>query len=117
VATAPDTDGCECATPGCCGTGCNTVHADGLGQNFYDCNPLNTHTDPSALEACTAYAISIGGSGANCSDGWQCQSAGGYVCYGNTAGTTCTEYCWGYSGKPGWVVGCSTCTTETATWN
>ena len=37
-----DTDGCECASPSCCGTSCQTTHDNGVGQNFYDCSPLGT---------------------------------------------------------------------------
>ena len=37
AANKPD-DGCECATPGCCtGGACQTVHSNGLGQNYFDC--------------------------------------------------------------------------------
>ena len=52
---APDTDGCECSSPGCCGTGCQTTHSDGLGQSFYDCNATGSRNQAQAQEACTAY--------------------------------------------------------------
>jgi hypothetical protein len=97
--TAPNTDGCECATPGCCSSSCETTHSDGVGQSYYDCNPLGTYSSVTAIEACTAYANSVGGSAANCSDGWTCTGDTiADVCYGNTAGTVCSTYCWGYAG-------------------
>jgi hypothetical protein len=48
TATAPNTDGCECKGNGCCGTGCQYSHANGLQPNqigpkgnieYYDCTP------------------------------------------------------------------------------
>ena len=41
------TDGCECAGTACCGSSCQPAHsngigATGLGQTYYDCNPLGT---------------------------------------------------------------------------
>jgi hypothetical protein len=104
-ATAPDTDGCECDTPGCCAGGCQTTHADGTGQSYYDCNPSKTYTAVTATEACTAYAVSVGGTAANCSDGWNCNAGDpNQVCYGNTAGTNCQNYCWGYTGSQAGVL-------------
>jgi hypothetical protein len=96
-ATAPDIDGCECATPSCCQSGCQTTHDTGTGQSFYDCNPTSTFSAVTAIEACTAYALSVGGTAANCSDGWSCSTnQPNQVCYGDTAGTTCQTFCWGY---------------------
>lgn len=121
--TVPDVDGCECATPGCCGTGCETTHVDGLGQSFYDCSPLRTYTDASAMEACTAYAPTVGGTSANCSPGWSCGSGAGEgesVCYGDTSGTTCTKFCWVVTATPappGSVTSCSSCNLSSGTWN
>jgi hypothetical protein len=80
---------CECLT--------ETTHSDGLGQSFDDCNPLETYSASSALEACSAYAAATGGTAANCADGWECPSVSAtMVCYVNT--TTCLGPCWGYSG-------------------
>jgi hypothetical protein len=114
-----DQDGCECATPGCCSGSCQTTHADGTGQSYYDCNPTKTFTVITAMEACTAYAASVGGTAANCSDGWSCNSKAPFdVCYGNTAGTTCQTYCWGYSGARGGTLYTCSCPDSTAgTWN
>jgi hypothetical protein len=136
--THPDTDGCECATPGCCSGGlCQTTHTDGIGQNYFDCNPLHTYSVSQATEACTAYAATqTGGSGANCSDGWTCGTGGNSangdsVCYGNTAGTTCTKFCWvviggesytsptppGTTPPAGSVTSCTDCILSSGNWN
>jgi hypothetical protein len=48
-------NGCECATSGCCGTGCQDVHSDGLGQNFNDCTTVGTINDAQAVEAAHAW--------------------------------------------------------------
>jgi hypothetical protein len=92
---APDTNGCECATPACCGGSCQTIHSDGVGQNFYDCNPLGTNTDAEATEACVAYALSVGGKASDCTDGWNCQGQPYQVCF-NTYHSGVPEYCWAY---------------------
>jgi len=40
----PNTNGCECATPGCCpGALCQNTHANGVGDSFYDCVAVGTH--------------------------------------------------------------------------
>jgi hypothetical protein len=121
-ATAPDTDGCECPTPGCCGTGCDTTHVNGLGEDYYDCNPLDTYEETTAMEACVAYAASQGQSATWCQDGWGCTAIPSIteVCHLNAAnGTTCSGDCWVYTGTSeiGWVTTCANCETEAATWN
>jgi Cys-rich repeat protein len=126
--TAPNLDGCECALPSCGGNGCvgstscSTIqHADGLGQNYYDCTALNTFNGSQALEACTAYAIAQGKTVSNCSDGWTCTSLPSVtsVCYSNVAGSnSCDTDCWQENGgHGGWVVTCADCTTRIGTWN
>jgi hypothetical protein len=108
--TAPNSDGCECATAttpaegtaGCCANGCQTQHDNALGQSFYDCNPPKTYTEDEATTACTAYAIAQGGTAKNCT--W-------YTCSGNNSGSNpaiiCSDalgtsmfpcYCWGFAG-------------------
>jgi hypothetical protein len=92
----PDSDGCECTTPTCCGTSCQTAHDDGVGDKFYDCNMLGTYTDPSAIEACQAYARGMGGDPTQCSDGWSCNGVDTQsVCYAPSGNGT---DCWNYSG-------------------
>ena len=118
----PDTDGCECATPSCCAGGtntgapCQTTHTDGVGNSFYDCNNLSTFSSVTAIEACTAYALSVGGTAADCSDGWTCSdpTTPSTVCYG----ADCSTYCWGYTaGKDaGEVENCSCPIGKVGTW-
>jgi len=113
-------NGCECTTSTCCGTSCQTTHMNGEGQNFYDCNPASTFNSVTALEACTAYAISIGKTAAYCSDGWECSSSPPtFVCFGNTSGTTCTAPCWGYSGSQAGEVAttCACPFTKAVSWD
>ena len=50
-------NGCECTTLGCCGTGCQLQHANGLGQFFYDCVALGTHTSAQAFSAANAWPM------------------------------------------------------------
>jgi hypothetical protein len=120
AATAPDTDGCECATPGCCSTKCQTIHSNGEGQNFYDCVASGTHNEAQALEACAAFtgassACAASQSTAFCPFGFVKSACG-------SSGGTC--YCWQYSGHyVGTVeVGATNCkpscgATGDPTWN
>jgi hypothetical protein len=121
--TAPDQNGCECATPACCNSQCQTVHSNGVGQNFYDCNPLNTHTLASAIEACVAYAKTVGGNANDCIGGWGCPQGSMSnlaVCYSSQGGmVVCSNYCWTYLGPTiGDVQACQgACNASLATWN
>lgn len=102
---APDTDGCECATPGCCSGACQVVHSNGEGQSFYDCAPLGTYTQTQATEACTAFT----NDSVQCTlSSTFCSSSTYAVC--SVSASTCR--CWQYSGpNPGTVqspsLGCS----------
>jgi hypothetical protein len=107
AATAPDTDGCECATPECCSGGqCETTHSNGVGGSFFDCNATSTFNEPQAQEACEAYA----GKG-QCSGSSLCCAVGlaGLCLLGSTAMSECGAvqgqcFCWQYSGNaPGTV--------------
>lgn len=40
----------------CCGSACETQHANGLGQSYFDCNPLGTFDPTTAAEAAAAWA-------------------------------------------------------------
>jgi hypothetical protein len=121
-ASSPDTDGCECATPGCCGTGCETTHTDGVGQAYFDCNPRATYTEAAAFAACTAYAKSVGSSGANCVGPLTCTgSSVPTVCF-TTSGGQCASYCWQYTGVyadggPGTVWDCACPAHVMGSWN
>jgi hypothetical protein len=89
--TAPDTDGCECNTPSCCGSSCATTHDNGLGSKFYDCTALNTHNSTQAMEACAAYT----GSQSLCSTSG-CTGPGSNMVACGTINGICA--CWNYSG-------------------
>jgi hypothetical protein len=39
-----------------CGGACQTIHSNGLGQNYFDCNPLGTYNATTATEAATAFS-------------------------------------------------------------
>lgn len=81
-----------CNGSGCCGDGCQTQHSNGLGQSFYDCFPLGTHTLDAALRAADAW-----GSGADVDMSFTACPTG---CYGrrNAAGTQYAIWC--YDGSP-----------------
>lgn len=97
--TVPNTNGCECATPGCCGTGCETAHSDGVGQSFFDCNAKATYSETTGFSACTAYALSVGATAADCFGPLYCSgNSAPTICFG-TGGSQCTSYCWEYAGK------------------
>ncbi len=117
---APDTDGCECATPGsisatCCGTACPTEHVSGFStgpsgkdQTFYDCQ--KTVDRQVAMDACTAYS----GAASYCGDNSCVAPDGGVgdllICNLNDPnGDTCA--CWNYQGAhAGWAVNSGTFT-------
>lgn len=106
AATAPDTDGCECATPGCCNGGCQTTHTNGVGDSFYDCNPVGTYSVGEARAACEAFT----GSSGQCSGSSLCCALNLVgLCVGTTSESICgsvqgTCFCWQYSGNaPGTV--------------
>jgi fibro-slime domain-containing protein len=108
AAVAPNTDGCECATAttsnqgtigGCCGTGCQTMHSNGIGQAFFDCAPPGTYTGTEALAACLAAT----GDASKC-ETFQCVGSGsqqdgdGVVC-DNQGNFPCN--CWDFSAPLG----------------
>jgi len=90
---APDLNGCECATPSCCGSSCATTHTNGVNQNYYDCVDAGTYNGQQALKACTAYT----------NDQFACQAASCIgdagdlvICGTPDGGTSCV--CWDYAG-------------------
>jgi hypothetical protein len=97
AAKAPDTDGCECAGTACCSDKCQTAHANGAGDTYYDCNASGTYNQGQAAEACAAFAGSTACSsssvGCNCLL-ILCGATAQSVC--GSAGGKC--YCWQYSG-------------------
>jgi hypothetical protein len=107
--TAPNSDGCECATAtaaaqgtaGCCGTGCQTKHDNGLSDNFYDCAATGTHDAAEALAACVAHT----GDKAKCYN-YPCNGVSTSV-YCDSNCSSCKCNCWEYggtgNGNPGHV--------------
>jgi Collagen triple helix repeat (20 copies) len=108
------TNGCECVG-GCAGSACATVHSNGVGQTYTDAFPLGTYTSATATEAATAYEISVGGTAASVSDGWQCGGTGPtFVCATDT--TQNPVFCWGYSGSIAGKVSNGNCPFSFSTW-
>ena len=66
-------------------------HANGLGQNFFDCTPLGTHNAAQAMEACVAYT----GNSLQCREA-TCGAATTPVVCSSEAATSCA--CWGFVG-------------------
>lgn len=110
--TAPDLDGCECTTAMCCGSACQPVHTNGLGDSYLlDCTALgtpgNAGTYTLAMANAAANAWSKGtaapgtrtcGNGSNKSD-----------CVTRQGATTCGVWC--YNNKlPGRVLEAASCT-------
>ncbi len=125
--TPPDTDGCECATPTCCGTGCETTHSDGVAQNYFDCSPLYV-TSPSctfsyadARGRATAYATAQGFP-SRCAQFLPCTTGTvrtDSICYTDSTGMNAVNYCWGYTcgSDAGWVESPTCPTTQAGAWN
>jgi hypothetical protein len=88
--TAPNTDGCECNTPSCCGSSCATTHSNGIGQSYYDCVAQGTFNSTQATEACGAYTSSA------CST-LSCTGGGSNLVACGTNNGACV--CWDYSGS------------------
>jgi hypothetical protein len=104
--TPPDAEPtCQCSTPACCGSICQTQHMNGHGQSFYDCNPLGTYSYDEALEACVAYT----GDSAKCLDDYCAQTPSDAVVCGcavtgaNFTMKYCNQssncVCWEYAGS------------------
>lgn len=97
---APDTDGCECATPGCCGDACQTTHSTGTGAHFYDCTDAGTHDSVQAKAACAAFTGDAGAcksSSACCDDSLGlCITVQSTEAICGSAAGTC--HCWSFVG-------------------
>jgi hypothetical protein len=79
----------------CCGNGaCQTQHSNGLGQSYYDCNPLYS-PGQTTLAAATAAADAwnAGTSFANCDA----------YCLARQTNTQCAVWCYGISSFAGRV--------------
>jgi len=89
--SAPNTDGCECNTPACCGSSCQTSHSNGIGGTYYDCTAKSTYNSTQATEACGVYT----GSQSSCTT-LGCTGPGSNQVVCGTTGGICV--CWDYSG-------------------
>ena len=128
---ASNTDGCECATPSCCGTACQNQHVacmlggnpstpctDGTGKYYYDCTAIGTTNDTQATKACVA----VTGNAAACSVG-TCGSGPNtqyVVCsFGGTGACSCWEYFGPYAGHmfKNTTSSCTCPVSTSPTWN
>jgi hypothetical protein len=102
--TSADTcgaNGCECPTQGCCGTACESAHANGLGQAFYDCVARGTHTQAQARAACSAFT---GDAGACTMSSACCDDSLGLCITVQSTDAVCGRvssqcHCWSYAGN------------------
>jgi hypothetical protein len=103
-----------------CTTGlCPSARSDGVGQNFYDCGPINAYSLTTAIEAANAYNAA-NGSALTATGGWTCPETPTSlaVCLINAAGLAVGNYCWDYSGSAiGEVVTNSCPQSVVGTWN
>jgi hypothetical protein len=85
-----------CNGTSCCPDGsCQKAHSNGLGQTFYDCNAVGTHTQASATAAANAWNAGT----ANYDMTGICGSG----CYGRQTANSCAVWC--YSGNLAGQVG------------
>ena len=92
---APNANGCECQSPGCCGDGgCEPQHDNGVGQSYYDCTPVGVYSSSLALKACVAYTDAA----AQCV-GYPCADpdSGPIICSSGALNKFCM--CWSYAGS------------------
>jgi hypothetical protein len=116
---APNVDGCECQTAMCCGTACQPVHSNGLGQTYLlMCVPLglpgmqNTYTLAMATAAADAWSAGTDGT-RGCMGGTTCFTRT------NSAGTMCGTWCYtkGLAGYVSMAAACTCPTSASPTWN
>jgi hypothetical protein len=105
--------------PGPCGGAPQTIHSDGVGQTYADCNPLATYNVSTAIEAADAYAANIGLPDSSVSDGWSCPALPGLDLVGIDNGSgSAVGYLWLFSGaEQGSVVSASDCASRVGTWD
>jgi hypothetical protein len=83
-----------CAGTACCGDACQTIHSNGLGGTFLDCNPLGTWTRDAALAAADAWGSGTTFDGNFCGPG----------SLSRQAATACATWFYAGSALPGVVV-------------
>jgi hypothetical protein len=94
-AAAPNANGCECQSPGCCEAGaCEPQHNNGIGNTYYDCTPVGVFTSSLALQACIAYTDAASECvGYPCAD----PDSGPIICSSGALNKFCM--CWSYAGS------------------
>jgi hypothetical protein len=123
VCTCPETEPLTCGTACCAGNGCcsgdtcQTVHSNGLGQSYYDCNPLGTYTDTAAAAAASAWDSAATLVPGNVIPG--CPPSG---CNGWSGAKGCATWCWdgAYAGhvlENDFGMNCVCATQLSPTWN
>lgn len=108
MGTAPDLDGCECATAtaatqgtigGCCGSGCQVEHSNGVGGNYFDCVALSTFNLSQAQKAATSDTAQAGSiTSGTCGTAPNTQSAV-FKTAGNMSTGTCTGWVYAATGN------------------
>src|SRR5262249_47553078 len=93
--TPPNTNGCECSTPMCCGAACQPVHSNGLGQTYLlMCvalgTPGNAATYTVAMATAAQQAWPAGtDSTKTCGNG-----SNAAACVTRTGASTCAVWCY-----------------------
>jgi len=67
-----------------------------VGHSYYDCQPLHTYNQQTAIDACLAYAEAMHAGSFECIAG-TCSQATQSVCFAAINGGNCTT-CWNYGG-------------------
>lgn len=99
---------CECEGTGCCDTSCQTKHDNGIGQFYFDCEPLGTYNLTQANKARQAY-IDAGHPGIS-SDNVDC----GFRIAAARLESASSCATWSYSGSTaGHVISQETCVCPT----
>jgi hypothetical protein len=103
------------ASCGMCPNGC-TTHDNGVGQSYYDCNPLysanNPWTETAAFEACAA----LTGQAAKCTSGWKCGTSLS-ICSSGSVVCDCWEYSGSLSGHVNASGNCDCVLSTDPTWD
>jgi hypothetical protein len=74
-----------CAGTGCCSGACQTAHANGLGQSYFDCGILRTYTQETARLAAAAWAPTGGTDTVEFFSG---------SCLSRATGSACATWCY-----------------------
>jgi hypothetical protein len=101
---------CDPSCPGAC-----TTHDNGVGENYYDCNPLYSSSNPWTEAAATEACAALTGDSAKCV-GFKCNGTLS-VCSSGDAVCDCWEYSGAESGHVNASGNCDCVTASNPTWN